>query len=165
VAENAGAAVKRVTNARVNLGKPDHEIEIEVRSRKAYVFTSRVEAAGGLPVGTAGDVLAIIAGRDSAIAAWAIARRGAQLTILTNKKSLKYAEALRKWHHGKKMDMITNEKLADMAKKYEVHAVVTGEKADAALEKEIKKYKMLHFRPLIALGRAETEELAAKIGI
>jgi thiamine biosynthesis protein ThiI len=165
VAENAGAAVKKVTNARVNLTKPDHEIEIEVRSRKAYVFTSRIQTAGGLPVGTAGSVLAIVNDSDSAIAAWLIARRGAQLAILTDKKSRKYADALKKWHHGKKLEVLERGKLPDILKKREMHAIVTGETAPKAVERYIIKEKLLNLRPTEALGGAERKELAETAGV
>jgi len=165
VAENAGAAVKRVTNARVNLTKPDHEIEIEVRSRKAYVFVSRVQTAGGLPVGTAGHVLAVVKDKDSAIAAWLVARRGAQLTILTDKKAGKHVEMLRKWHYGKRMDVFEKGSVPGIAEKREIHAVVTGEAPAKALEAAILKAKLLHLKPTEALSAAEAERLARTAGI
>jgi len=165
IAENAGAAVKRVTNARVNLTKPDHEIEIETRSRKTYVFTDRTQTAGGLPVGTAGRVLALVNDRDSAIAAWMVARRGAQLTVLADKKALKYAEALKKWHYGKKLEMLKKGKLAETAEEREILAVVTGEKPGRAAEKAILKAKLLHLMPTDAMDGAEKERFAAIIGV
>lgn len=164
VAENAGAAVKRVTNARVNLTKPDHEIEIEARSCKAYIFVNRMQAAGGLPVGTAGHVLAVVKDVDSALGAWLIARRGGQLTVLTDKKGLKYAEPLKKWHYGKKMEVLEKGKLAGIVKKREILAVVTGENVLAPLEKEIKKAKLLHLMPTEALDNMEKERLLEKVG-
>jgi thiamine biosynthesis protein ThiI len=165
VAENAGAAVKRVTNAKVNLTKPDHEIEIEVRSRKTYVFTERIPGPGGLPVGTGGDVLAVIKNKEDALAAWLIAKRGMRLTVLTDKKALKYAEALKKWHYGKKMDIMEKGRPSEIAKKHEIRAVVTGEKVTATLGKDIARAKMLHLRPIAAMGKKETAELALKTGI
>jgi thiamine biosynthesis protein ThiI len=164
VAENAGAAVKKVTNARVNLTKPDHEIEIEVRSRKTYVFTDRIQTAGGLPVGTAGQVLAIVKDSDSAIAAWLIARRGAQLTVLTDKKARKYSDALKRWHYGKKLEVLERGKLPDIIKKREIHAIVTGETAPKAIERYITKEKLLNLRPTEALDGAERRELAETAG-
>ncbi|MEM5814471.1 MAG: THUMP domain-containing protein [Candidatus Aenigmatarchaeota archaeon] len=160
VAENAGAAVKRVTNARVDLAKPDHEIEIEVRSRKAYVFTSRVPGPGGLPVGTGGNVLAVIKSRDDALAAWLVAKRGVQLTILTDKNAAKHAEALKKWHYGKKMEILEKGKVPEIAKKREIHAIVTGGKVPKALEAYIIGENLLHLVPTEAMGAAELEKIA-----
>ena len=164
VAENAGAAVKKVTNARVNLTKPDHEIEIEVRSRKAYIFTDRIQTAGGLPVGTAGHVLAVVKDSDSAIAAWLIARRGAQLTILTDTQARKYADALKKWHYGKKFEVLERGKLPDILKKREICAIVTGEAAPKPVERYIIREKLLNMRPTEALDGKERKELAETAG-
>jgi thiamine biosynthesis protein ThiI len=165
VAEDAGGAVKKVTGAKVNLGKPDREIEIEVRSRKTYVFTSRVQGPGGLPVGTGGIVLAVVKSKNDALAAWLIAKRGMQLAILTDKKGLKYADSLKRWHRGKKMEIVDKGKASTLAKKNGIHTVVTGEKSTSSMEKEIAKSKMLHLRPLVAMDAAETENLAEKTGI
>lgn len=164
VAEEAGAAVKRVTGARVDLAKPDHEIEIEVRSRKSYIFTERLEGPGGLPVGTAGKVIGIVSDRNSAVAAWLIARRGAQLGLIVSKKSKKWAEGLKKWHYGKRMGIFVDGKLPEIVKKESSKAVVTGEKITKALEKGIKEMKLLHLRPLVAMERKEIARIAAKLG-
>lgn len=165
IAEEAGAAVKRVTDAKVDLSNPDNEIEIEARSRKTYIFVERVKGPGGLPVGTAGKVLALVNDKGSAVAAWLIARRGAQLVLLTDKKGQKYAEALKKWHYGKKMEIRKREKLSKTAKELGLKAVVTGEKFSKALEKEIEDAKLLHLRPLVAMGRKEIGKMAAKLSV
>lgn len=58
---------------------PDLLVRIDLRER-AYLSTETIPGPGGLPVGTAGRVLALISGGiDSPVAAWLAARRGAIL--------------------------------------------------------------------------------------
>src|SRR3989338_9629536 len=82
IAEEAGAAVKRITNAAVDLSKPENEIEIECRSRNTYIFTEKISAVGGLPLGTGGKVLALLEKKEDALAALMVARRGCELVLL-----------------------------------------------------------------------------------
>ena len=56
------------------------EIMVEIRDHAAYVHGPKVEAAGGLPVGTSGRALNLLSGGiDSPVAAWCMARRGLAL--------------------------------------------------------------------------------------
>jgi thiamine biosynthesis protein ThiI len=53
---------------------------VEVRDTQAYLFSRRVEAAGGLPLGVEGHAVALISGGyDSAVAAWLMLKRGVAL--------------------------------------------------------------------------------------
>ncbi|MFR3226866.1 MAG: tRNA sulfurtransferase, partial [Blautia massiliensis (ex Durand et al. 2017)] len=65
---------------RVDVHHPQMEIMVEIRDRAAYVHGPKVEAAGGLPVGTSGRALNLLSGGiDSPVAAWCMARRGLAL--------------------------------------------------------------------------------------
>jgi thiamine biosynthesis protein ThiI len=73
-----GRYIGEHTDGRVNLGAPDVRVRIEVVQGSAYVYADRTEGIGGLPVGTAGKVVALLsAGIDSPVAAWRIMKRGA----------------------------------------------------------------------------------------
>ncbi|HCQ68223.1 MAG TPA: tRNA 4-thiouridine(8) synthase ThiI, partial [Subdoligranulum sp.] len=62
---------------RVDVHNPQLEIMVEIRDYAAYVHGPKVEAAGGLPVGTSGRALNLLSGGiDSPVAAWCMARRG-----------------------------------------------------------------------------------------
>lgn len=77
-----GAALLKY-GARVDLENPDVTAYIEVRGRKAYFYTDIVKAYGGLPIGSEGRVLALVSGGfDSAVAAWYMLRRGAEVHYL-----------------------------------------------------------------------------------
>jgi len=78
-----GAAVEerlKNRNISVNLTSPDHEIFVEVRQDRAYVYHNIVKGVGGLPLGTQGKVVALISGGiDSPVAAWLMMRRGCEI--------------------------------------------------------------------------------------
>ncbi len=78
-----GAAVVAATGWRVNLTQPDLTIYIEVAPGRAFVFSRRFPGHHGLPVGTGGKVVGLFSGGiDSVLAAWLMARRGAQVTLV-----------------------------------------------------------------------------------
>ncbi|MDI6888814.1 MAG: tRNA uracil 4-sulfurtransferase ThiI [Methanocellales archaeon] len=78
-----GAAVAERLKDRsvsVNLTSPDHEIFIEVRQDRAYVYYTIIKGVGGLPLGTQGKMVALISGGiDSPVAAWLMMRRGCEI--------------------------------------------------------------------------------------
>ena len=70
---------------RVDVHNPQLEVMVEIRDHSAYVHGPKVEAAGGLPVGTSGRALNLLTGGiDSPVAAWCMARRGLALHQGTN---------------------------------------------------------------------------------
>jgi tRNA uracil 4-sulfurtransferase len=66
--------------AGVDLTRPETTIYIEVRDDTAYLFSDRVDGAGGLPLGVEGNAVALLSGGyDSAVAAWLLLKRGVAL--------------------------------------------------------------------------------------
>jgi len=79
----AGAAIKEVCDARVDLENPELEINIEILRDEAFVSGGRIPGAGGLPVGSSGRVLALLSGGiDSPVAAWRMMRRGCRVEFV-----------------------------------------------------------------------------------
>lgn len=73
-----GAVLQAHTGARVDLTDPDVTISVIVTQKDTYVASRRVVGVGGLPVGSASSVAALLsAGIDSPVAAWRLMRRGA----------------------------------------------------------------------------------------
>ena len=65
---------------RVDVHNPQLEIMVEIRDYAAYVHGPKVEAAGGLPVGTSGRALNLLSGGiDSPVATWMMAKRGVEV--------------------------------------------------------------------------------------
>jgi tRNA uracil 4-sulfurtransferase len=67
----------------VNLSAPDATLTIELFGSTGIVFRDRRAGPGGLPVGVSGRMLALVSGGiDSPVAAWRMARRGAEVEFL-----------------------------------------------------------------------------------
>ncbi len=65
---------------KVDLGRPELELFIELHTGMAVLYTSLSAGAGGLPVGTAGPVMCLLSGGiDSPVAAWQMIRRGCRV--------------------------------------------------------------------------------------
>jgi len=160
IAEEAGGAVKRVTNARVNLGKPEHEIEIECRSHKTYIFTDRIQCTGGLPVGSGGKAVAVLEKENDAIAALLIMKRGISLAVIGKGK---FIPMLQKWNSGREFHTVDAKKLPNFIKEKKINAIVCSDKMSATLKKIVKEQELLILNPLTALTKQELVGLRSKI--
>ena len=64
---------------KVNLSRPSREIFVEIRSFGCLIYFRKIKGASGHPAGSEGKVLALMSGGiDSPVAAFLIARRGAE---------------------------------------------------------------------------------------
>jgi thiamine biosynthesis protein ThiI len=78
-----GAFVVERTGARVDLRSAELEIHVEVLPAETFVYAGRVAGPGGLPVGTAGTVAALLSGGiDSPVAAWRMMKRGCRVLFV-----------------------------------------------------------------------------------
>lgn len=74
-----GAALDQYAD-HVDLDHPDVTVRVEVDEKEALLYTSRVDGAGGLPVGTESRAVSLISGGfDSAVASWLTLKRGVEL--------------------------------------------------------------------------------------
>ncbi|HEX2240122.1 MAG TPA: THUMP domain-containing protein, partial [Actinomycetota bacterium] len=81
--EVVGQRIKDATGARVDLKHPEVTFYVELFGPSCIVYRTRLEAPGGLPVGTSGRMLALLSGGiDSPVAAWRMARRGAEVELV-----------------------------------------------------------------------------------
>ena len=84
IADSVGRAIlERTSWDRVDLSDPAFTIFIEPHEEAIFVWTRRVRGPGGLPVGIAGRLVALLSGGfDSPVAAWMMASRGASLDFV-----------------------------------------------------------------------------------
>ncbi len=82
IERSLGARLRPVAE-RVDLTDPEVTIQVELQGRRAYLYTEKQPAVGGLPAGIQGRALALVSGGfDSVVAAWRIMRRGAEVHFL-----------------------------------------------------------------------------------
>lgn len=102
VNETIGQKIKDATGARVDLKKPEATVWIEMFGGTGLVFARRLPGVGGLPSGVSGKMLVLMSGGiDSPVAAYRMARRGADIELLhfhgqpfTDPSSVRQAEEL-----------------------------------------------------------------------
>ncbi len=67
------------TRLKVNVHNPDLEIVIDIGDKKCFIYFEKIKAVGGLPVGTAGNLISLISGGiDSPVASFMMNKRGAK---------------------------------------------------------------------------------------
>jgi tRNA uracil 4-sulfurtransferase len=80
---SVGQAIKDASGARVDLSHPEATLRIELFGATGIVYRERREGPGGLPAGVSGRMLALVSGGiDSPVAAWRMARRGADVELV-----------------------------------------------------------------------------------
>lgn len=71
--------LKNVPEIKVKINNPECIVNVEIRE-KAYVYSKRIKAAGGLPYGMNGSTMLMLSGGiDSPVAGYMMARRGVEL--------------------------------------------------------------------------------------
>lgn len=80
VSRMVGAYVlKNVEGLKVDVHKPEIFLNVEIRD-KAYVYSKRIKAVGGLPYGMNGSTMLMLSGGiDSPVAGYMMARRGVEV--------------------------------------------------------------------------------------
>ncbi len=85
LARDLGAAVLARWPERelsVDLDHPAVELTVEVRGPRTYLSTDRVPGPGGLPLGVAGQVVALVNGRRGALGAYLMMKRGCRCAVV-----------------------------------------------------------------------------------
>ena len=84
VSRDVGAYVlDKMPNKKVDIKNPDLMVQIEITEKKTYVFTEKIQGAGGLPVGSSGTVVSLLSGGiDSPVASWQLMKRGCQVIFV-----------------------------------------------------------------------------------
>jgi thiamine biosynthesis protein ThiI len=115
VCKEAGTRIQAALKNRnpvVNLTRPQHTMNIEIRDDEAYVFTDTLPGAGGFPVGSQGKLVCLLSGGiDSPVASWLAMKRGCPITPIyldnapltdetTRNKALETARKLFEWSIG-----------------------------------------------------------------
>jgi tRNA uracil 4-sulfurtransferase len=66
----------------VDLDAPDVELHVEVRGPRTYLYSDRVPGPGGLPLGVAGRLVALVDGPRGALGAYLMMKRGCRVSLV-----------------------------------------------------------------------------------
>ena len=114
-----GGAVKEASGARVDLDHPEANFHIEIMPGAAYLYSERVEAPGGLPVGVSGHAVMLLSGGiDSPVASWRIMSRGCRLTFVhfqsfpyldasSRDKAIALVRHLTRWQYRSRLHIVS----------------------------------------------------------
>jgi tRNA uracil 4-sulfurtransferase len=83
VSRAVGAYIlKNVPGLTVKINKPEYTVNVEIRER-AYVYSKKIKAVGGLPYGMNGSTMLMLSGGiDSPVAGYMMARRGVEVSCV-----------------------------------------------------------------------------------
>lgn len=126
-----GQRIVDATGGKVDLKRADATIHVELFGGACIVYRNKIPGPGGLPVGVSGKMLALLSGGiDSPVAAWRMARRGAEVEMVhfhgqpfTDPSSIRQAtelaEVLARYQLGVTLHLIP---LADAQREIVTHA-------------------------------------------
>jgi thiamine biosynthesis protein ThiI len=168
VGVHVGAKIQEEIGASVDLDKPIKEVFVEVRDKRAFVFSGKTKGPGGLPQGIEGKAVGVFEkGNPYQAAAYLMSKRGCDIeAICTEKLDL---EQLRYWLGDFKVHKVTTDPYKEaekLAKKIDAKALFN---ADVLLKdkphvipdfaKQNKKVSLPIFRPLIGLDNDQIKKL------
>lgn len=131
--------------ARVDLKNPELTLFVDILPKEAFIYLEKVPGPGGLPVGVAGRVIALLSGGiDSPVAAYRMMRRGCQVSFVH-------------FHGAPFLDRRTQEKAREIVKlltRYQytsrLYLVPFGEAQQEVVVNTPAPYRVLLYRRLMA---------------
>jgi len=177
IAIKIGDDIRKATKARVDLTHPDVELFIEIRDNKAFFFLEKIRGPGGLPLGTQGNVVALIDTKESLLASWYLMRRGCTVTFVSLDESLTDSinSFLNTWQVNFPIIVVSDKKnltstLQNIIVERNADALVTGHTLFSATAlAEITHFKnQLNYpvlSPLCVMDKKEIRQKCTSLGI
>jgi len=143
----------------VDLDKPDHELHIEVRDARGFLFEEIVPGPGGLPVGSQGRVGAVLASEADAAAALLTLKRGCALSVCGQER---LARMLERWAPLVKRVPAEHGRERDRLLRRGAEAIVSGEREPVSPAGE-REARVLLIQPLVGLSESEIDSIIATL--
>jgi thiamine biosynthesis protein ThiI len=81
--EVGGAILERFPGLKVDLERPEVEVFVEVRGPRTYLYFDKLPGPGGLPLGVAGRVVALVDSVRGGLGAFMMMKRGCRASVVT----------------------------------------------------------------------------------
>jgi thiamine biosynthesis protein ThiI len=140
---------------KVNLSHPDITFYVEVRGKKAYIFSEYIPGPGGLPMRSQGKVVAVVESERDALAAWMLMKRGCRVTVVTSNRDGP-VRILEKW--ASKLKVTTDRSVEDVLRNSKASAVVFGYGLGNMDKIREVRFEQPAFYPLIGMSEEEIAE-------
>jgi len=159
IAKIAGSAVQEhIPGLKVDLTNPELTIYVEVRPGGTYIYHEKMSGPGGLPYGTQGRVVAIIASERDTLAAWLMMKRGCRVFAIGKDDAL--VKPLNAWAHVNFENLEpTIDNAVKTARKRDARALISGMCGEELLEVLPEPCALPVFLPLSGFEPQQIETL------
>jgi len=148
----------RGRGVRVDLHHPDLTVYVEVRDKRAYVFSKYHPGPGGLPMGSQGKVVAVVQRRRDALSAWMMMKRGCRVLYLgDDEKAMRIIE---RWDPEPRRVSGTLGKVAHVNK---AMGVVVGWSLEELETASSLNVDVPLYHPLVGMDKEEVERRLKEI--
>lgn len=145
---------------KVDLTNPDVEIFVEVREKRAYLFSDYVPGPGGLPLGSQGKVIAFLETEKDALAAWLIMKRGCRAIVIGEEGS-SAVKLLRTWDPALRVS--PSKDVNEAIQRHKALAAVFGYGLEDFEKMKEMDLPVPAFFPLVGMDPKEIEERLERI--
>ena len=163
LAERLGSEVlegNKDRGIKVSLSRPDVEIFVEVRERKAYIFNSVLTGPGGMPLGTQGKMISVVDSEAGIASSWLMMKRGCTVLISTNDPTS--VKPLQSWCPNLKI-IVPEGDIFDLAKKNDCIGIALPWALKDIEKSQPPKGDLPVFYPLVGMNEEETKGLLSRI--
>ena len=145
---------------KVSLTKPDIEVFVEVREKKAYLYSSVLAGPGGMPFATQGRMLSIVSSELGIASSWLMMKRGCNVLISADSPEL--VEPLESWCTSLKV-IPQDQDMFELAKKNDCIGVALQWTYKEVDGDKPPKGDLPVFYPLVGMNEEETRGLLNRI--
>jgi len=145
-----GDAVRTKFGLKVNLSKPEYVLNIELREKKSYLYSSKKPGLVGLPLGTAGAVAIFCSEKnESLLAAFLMMRRGCRSVMFSKNAKLarECAEKLQRFNSSFSVEYFSIDEFGKAKTKNKIGGVVFSKNEKPQVAKELAVLYPLQFYP------------------
>ncbi|MCI4346022.1 MAG: THUMP domain-containing protein [Thermoplasmata archaeon] len=164
LARTLGAAVLREFSDRelsVDLTNPGIELFVEVRGPRTYLSLDRAPGPGGLPLGVAGALVALVTNQRGALGAYLMMKRGCSTALVVDEAGAKLAEeVLRRFSPSVRVESpipSVEEALSKLADAVRADGVVLPLTVDEYPDARVRWGDRVLFSPTVGFSDAEVE--------